>query len=138
MKIDLCTRTLLSLVIAFACVAALPVAQAETNASLSKHDRRVEKHLAHYRQGAYVKIEFRDSTQAYGSLGQLTDASFKITNADTNTVETHSYSDVARVEQTREYIGMGSAHDHHIHLWVPIVVGSLLAGGGIAAYEVLH
>ena len=128
--------TLLCLSILGASFASLPAVKAESAAQRrDKHERKIEKRLAHFQPGTYLQIDFRDSTEAYGSLGSLTDASFQFTNADTNTTETHSYGDVDGVKRAKEYIGKGSMREHHMRMWVPLVVGAAAAGGAVAAYE---
>jgi hypothetical protein len=75
---------------------------------------------------------------ALGSLGDVSDASFQITNADSNKVQTFNYADVTRVKRTNEYIGAGSGPEHHFHHWIPVLVVAAAAGGGIAAYEAVR
>lgn len=120
-----------------ALLAAVAPAGAQSSAPLDKHARRIEKRLAKYRQGTFLDFEFRDSSQTFGALGPLSPASFQFTDSDSNTIQTHSYSELEHVKQAREYIGDGSVH-HHVRLLVPIIVGAGVAAGGIAAYEVLH
>ncbi len=40
-----------------------------------------------------------------GTVNTLSDASFTFNNTETNTKETHNYSDVTSVEKGKEYIG---------------------------------
>ena len=121
-----------------ALLAAVPPALAQSSAPLDKHARRIEKRLAKYRQGTFLDVEFRDSSQTFGALGPLSPASFQFTDSDSNKVQTHSYSELVHVKQAREYIGEGSEPRHHVRLLVPVIVGAAVAAGGIAAYEVLH
>jgi len=109
--------------------------QAQSPEKVEKHARKIEKHLAKYRTGTLVEVELRDDSEAQGTLGNLGDASFQITNADSNKVQTFAYADVARVKKTKEYIGAGSEPGHRVRLWVPIVIGAVAAGGAVAAYE---
>jgi hypothetical protein len=129
--------SLLLVAITFLAVTSAPVCQAESSA---KHTRKIEKRLARYRTGTLVQVDFRDNSEALGSLGDLSDATFQITNSDSNKLQTFSYADVSSVKKTKEYIGAGSGSEswHHIHLWKPLLVGAVLAGGGIAAYETMH
>ncbi len=128
-------NSLLLVAIAFASMAMATACQAESSAKLEKHARKIEKRLGKYRTGTIVRVDFRDNSEALGSLGNVSDATFQITSADSNKVQTFNYADVTRVKKGKEYIGAGSGPEHHIRLWVPIVVGTLAAGGAVAAYE---
>ena len=101
-----------------------------------KHTRKIEKKVAKYRTGTLLQVDFRDNSQALGFLGDVSGATFQITNADSNKLQTFNYDDVTRVKKTREYIGAGSEPGHHFRLWVPVVVGALVAGGVVTAMEV--
>ena len=83
-----------------------------------------------------MQVDFRDNSEALGSLGEVSDATFQVTNAESNKVQTFNYADVTRVKKTREYIGAGSEPGRHFRLWVPVVVGTLVAGGVVTAMEV--
>jgi hypothetical protein len=122
----------------FAHFAAATLAPAQSSAPLDRHARRIEKRLTKFQPGTFLDFEFRDSSQAYGSLGPLSAASFQFTDSDSNKIQTHPYADLAEVKKAREYIGEGSEPRHHIHLLVPIIIGAGAAAAGIAAYEVLH
>jgi hypothetical protein len=122
-------------VVAFAFVILAPACRAESSEKLEKHARKIEKKLSKYRAGTFVEVDLRDSSAAEGSLGGLSNATFQITNADSNRVQTFNYADVARVKKTKEYIGAGSEPVHRVRLWVPVLIGAVAAGGGIAAYE---
>jgi hypothetical protein len=125
-------NSFLLVAIAFVLVTAASTCHAD---SAAKHARKIEKHLAKYRAGTLVQVDFRDNSEALGSLGGLSDATFQITNSDSNKLQTFNYADVSSVKRTKEYIGAGSESRHHIRLWKPIVFGAVAAGGGIAAYE---
>jgi hypothetical protein len=130
-----CSSFLL-VVLAFAALA--PAASADSSAKLDKHARKIEKKLSRYRAGAFLVIDLRDSSSTQGTLGNLSDAAFQITDADSNKVRTIDYANVAGVKKAKEYIGAGSGPGHHIRHWVPILVGAAAAGGGIAAYEAMR
>lgn len=119
------------------CVAVVPLAWSQSPAGLDKHERKMEKRIAKFRPGTYVQLDFRDSSQAYGSLGVVSTTSFQFTNADSNKVATYSYGDVTRIRKAKQYIGAGSS-EHHMRLWIPVVIGAVAAGGAVAAYEVLR
>jgi len=128
-------NSLLLVAIAFASIALAPACQAESSAKLEKHARKIEKRLAKYRTGTLLQVDLRDNSEALGSLGNVSDATFQITNADSNKVQTFNYADVSRVRKGKEYIGAGSEPGHHVRLWVPLVIGAAAAGGAVAAYE---
>lgn len=138
MKIALGCRSILCLVVAFAVCAAIPAAQAEKNPNFDKHARKIEKKLSKFHPGSYVQIDFRNDSQSIGSLGVLSDATFQVTNADNNKVETYAYTDVAQVRKGNAYIGEGSGPGHHIRLLVPIIVGAAAAAAVVAVVEVLR
>jgi len=109
---------------------------ADSSAKLEKHARKIEKRLAKYRTGTLLQVDFRDNSETLGSLGSLSDASFQITNTDSNKVQSFNYTDVDHVRKTKEYIGAGSAPEHrYFRHWVPLLVGAAAVGGGAAAWE---
>jgi hypothetical protein len=112
-----------------------PICRAESSAKLEKHAQKIEKRLARYRTGTLVQIDFRDNSEAQGSLRDVSDTSFQITNADSNKVQTFNFADVSRVRKAKEYIGTASGSEHHFRLWIPVVIAAAVVGGGIAAYE---
>jgi hypothetical protein len=126
----------LLVVLTIASIAFAPACRAESSAKLEKHARKIEKRLARYRTGTFLQIDLRDNSEALGSLGDVSDATFQITNSESNKVQTFSFADVDRVKKGKEYIGAGSGPEHHIRLWIPLVVGALVAGGAVAAVEV--
>jgi hypothetical protein len=127
-------RSVVRLALAWTLLAMVPAAQAQSGVNLNKHERRIHKRLLHYAQGTYVSVELRDGTERAGLLGVVAPASFTLTDSDSNAEETHTYSQVARVTKSREYIGEGSAH--HFRPWVPVVVGVVAAGAVATAFEV--
>ncbi len=129
------SNSFLLVAIAFASIALAPTCQAESSAKLEKHTRKIEKRLAKYRTGTFLQVDFRDNSEAQGSLRDVSDATFQITNADSNKLQTFNYADVARVKKGREFIGAGSGPEHRIRLWIPLVIGAAAAGGAVAAYE---
>jgi len=130
-----CRKLFLSIALACALTTLSPAGQAPTAAQLSKHARKIEKRLARFRSGTYLDLAFRDSTQTYGSLGELSDASFQFTDSDTNRIETRSYDDVASVKKAKEYIGSGSEPGRHVHLLIPVLIG---AGAAAAAFAIVE
>lgn len=132
------SHSLLLAAIAFASIALAPTSRAESPVKAEKHARKIEKQLAKYRTGTLLQIDFRDNSQALGALRDVSDATFQITNADSNKLQTFNYADVTRVKKTNEYIGAGSETGRHFHHWIPVLVVAAAAGGGIGAYEAIH
>lgn len=112
--------------------------RAQSAEKIEKHARKIERKVAKYRTGALLQVDFRDNSEALGSLGDVYDATFQVTNADSNKVQTFNYADVTRVRKTKEYIGAGSEPEHHFHHWVPVFIVAAAAGGGVAAYEAIR
>ena len=115
-----------------------PACRAQSPAKIEKHARKIERKLAKFRTGSLLQVDFRDNSEALGSLGDVSDSTFQITNADSNKVQTFNYADVTRVKKTKEYIGAGSEPEHHFHHWIPVHIVAAAAGGGIAAYEAIR
>jgi hypothetical protein len=92
--------------------------------------------MERFAAGAYVNVELRDGTERAGQLGEVAPAAFTLTDSDTNAMETHAYSEVVRVSESKEYIGEGSGSGHHFRPWVPIVAGMLAAGAAATALAV--
>ena len=128
-------NSLLLVAIAFASIALAPTSQAESSARTEKRARKIEKRVAKYRTGTLLQVDFRDNSVALGSLGDISNATFQITNADSNKVQTFNFADVTRVKKTNEYIGEGSGPGYHFHHWIPVLIVAAAAGGGVASYE---
>jgi hypothetical protein len=129
------SNSLLLVVIAFASIALAPTIRAQSSEKIEKHAQKIEKRLAKYHTGTLMQVDFRDNSEALGTLGDVSDATFQITNADSNKLQTFNFADVTRVTKTKEYIGAGSGPKRHIRLWIPLVIAAAVGGGGIAAYE---
>ena len=100
-----------------------------------KHTRKVHRKLEKFGNGSYLHLVLRNSTDEYGALGALTDASFSFKSADSNAVATISYSDVDKIKTDREPIGEGSEH-HYFRTRTYVIAGALIAGAAVAAVEV--
>ncbi len=124
--------SILCLSLACALVPCAPPCHAESTAHLERHARKVQKKLAKFAPGKYLHLVFRNDTESYGALGALSPASFRFTNADTNTTATYEYADVNRIRTDKEYIGEGTAPERHIRHLVPILIGAAAAGGAAA------
>ena len=129
------SNSLMLVAIAFLVAGFAPACRAQSSEKIEKHARKIEKRLAKYRTGTLLQVDFRDDSEALGSLGDVSDATFQITNSESNKVQTFNYADVTRVIKTKEYIGAGSGPEHHFRLWIPVVIVAAAAGGGVAAYE---
>jgi hypothetical protein len=138
MKIALYRTLAVSLAFTLALVTVLPAVQAQSGAPLDKHARRMEKRLAKYRAGTLLQVELRDSTETIGSLGALSDASFKFTNSDSNRTVAIAYTDVAGVKKGTEYIGEGSESGRHLRFLVPALISLAAAGAAFAIVEAVH
>lgn len=110
-------KAVVSLAVALALIACVPVCQARSGAKVDKHAQKIGKKLARYKTGTLLHLEFNNNTECTGTLTTLSDTSFSFNNTETNAKETHLYSDVSRVEKGKEYIGQGSAPKHHIHIF---------------------
>jgi len=133
-----CRGSWMVVAVSLAMLVVVPAAQAQSGAQQDKHARKIEKRLAKFQPGTYLDFDFRDNSQSYGSLRALSEASFQFTNADSNLVETHSYSDLSRVKKAKEYIGAGSEGGRHVRLLVPVLIGAAAAGAAVAVVEVVR
>ena len=131
MKLYSSCKPILGAILACSLTGFTPLSRAESQAHIAKHARKVEKKLAHYREGTYLRVVFRDRSETVGSLDALSTASFSLTNADTNARQSFRYVDVARVEKGETFIGEGSVHRHF-----PLLVPAIVAGGAAAAAAV--
>ena len=127
--------TLTCILLASVLLANAPAGQAQ--ASLDRHARKIQKKLSRFPTGSYLHLVLHGSTNNYGALGTVSDASFTFKSSDTNAESTYSYSDIVRVETDREPIGQGSEREHHyIRPRTLIIAGILAAGACVAAVEV--
>ena len=126
--------TLTCILLASVLLASAPAGQAQ--ASLDRHARKIQKKLGRYPAGSYLHLVLHGSSNSYGALGTVSDASFTFKSADTNAMSTYSYYDVVRVRTDREPIGQGSEPEHHyFRTRTLIIAGVLAAGAGVAAAE---
>lgn len=88
-------------------------AKDKQSASLSKHARKIERKLVHYKLGTPIHLVMSDGSDRYGTLGKLSATSFSFTDGDSNAVETVQYSDVNSAQKGSAPIGEGSVHRHH-------------------------
>jgi hypothetical protein len=136
MQAIFCGRSAVRLTLAWTLVAMVPAAQAQSAGNLDKHERKIHKQMERFAAGAYVNVELRDGTERAGQLGEVAPAAFTLIDSDTNAKETHAYSEVMHVSESKEYIGEGSGSGHHFRPWVPVVAGMLAAGAAATALAV--
>jgi hypothetical protein len=106
-------RWLLILAVAGVFVAGGSLAQARSNPDPEKYAHRIEKKLAHYKKGALLHIVFSNNAEAVGTVSNLGERSFILTNVETNATETHNYGDVYSIGKGSNAIGQGSGAHHH-------------------------
>jgi hypothetical protein len=128
-------KSIVHIAIAWTLVAAVPATQAETATHLDKHAHKIEKRLAKYHPGSLLQIDLRDNTQTLGSLGALSDATFQLTNADSNKTMTISYADVVQVKKGKQYVDAGAGHSFHVRPVVLVVIGAVAVGTAVALVE---
>lgn len=126
--------------IAFLCILIGPMSfsqmglcRAESARHMDKHVRKMEKKLAKYGPGTYVRIIFLDHSQSLGVVDQLNASSFTFKDAESNATRSYDYADVASVDKGETYIGDGSRHRHFPRLLIAGVAGAV-AAGAIAAF----
>ncbi len=110
----------------------VPLCQAESAAHAAKHARKVAKKLASYPTGTYLRLEFRNQSEATGTVDALKSSSFTFMNADTNSTETYQYMDIARVKKGRTYVGAGSVRRHVPRFLIPAFASVAAAGAAFA------
>jgi len=114
--LSLARKSLVCVTLALACSLSAPTGHAVSAKSLEKQAKKIESKLARFPKGAFLHLRFRDGSDSHGKLGQLSDNSFSFTNSDSNTDETHSYSDVTDIEKGKAYIGKDSESHSRFHL----------------------
>ena len=139
MKTSFCTRPAIRLTLACAVLASFALASSPSGHAQvreDKHTRKIHRKLEKYGNGSFLHLVLRNSTDEYGALGALTDASFSFKSADSNAVASISYSDVDKIKTDREPIGEGSGPEHHFRTRTYVIAGALIAGAAVAAVEV--
>jgi hypothetical protein len=138
MKLQFHVRSIVR--IAFLCILLGPMTfsqmglcRAESVRHMEKHIRKMEKRLANYGPGTYLRIVFLDHSQSLGVVGQLKTDSFTFTDAETNATRSYAYADLAGVDKGETYVGEGSRHRHFPRLLF-VGVASAAAAGAIAAF----
>lgn len=101
-----------------------------------RHTRKIHRKLSKYPEGSYLHLVLHDSTNNYGALGTVSDASFTFRNSETNEMATIPYIDVSSIKTDREPIGEGSEHRHYFRTRTYVIAGVLVAGAAVAAVEV--
>jgi len=113
---SLARKLLVCLALVFAFSLSVPVGHAISAKGLEKQARKIESKLAKFPKGAFLRLRFRDGSESTGKLRTMSDKSFSFTNSESNTDETHSYSDVSDVDKGKTYIGKDSESHSRIHL----------------------
>jgi hypothetical protein len=142
MKLPFRVRSLVRIAFLCSLFGAMPLSQvvlcrAESAKHMEKHVRRIEKQLAKYGSGTYLRLVFLDHSQSLGIIGQLHPDSFTFTDADNNATRSYDYADVASVDKGETYVGEGSRHRHLPRLLV-FGVASAVAAGAVAAFTMTH
>ena len=114
--LSLAKKTAVCLALIFAVSLSAPIGHAASAKSLEKQARKVQTRLAKFPPGALLHLQFRDGSESTGRLGKLSENGFAFTNSDSNTDESHRYSEVTKVEKGKEYIGKDSAPHRWLHL----------------------
>jgi hypothetical protein len=113
---SLARKSLVCLALVFAFSLGVPAAHAVSAKSLEKQARKIESKLASFPKGAFLRLRFRDGSESTGKLRNMSDNSFSFTNSESNSDETHNYSDVKDVDKTKTYIGKDSNSHSPLHL----------------------
>jgi hypothetical protein len=109
-------KSLVCLALVFAFSLSIPAGHAVSAKSIERQAKKIESKLAHFPKGAFLLLRFRDGSESTGKLRNMSDNSFSFTNSESNTDETHTYSDVKDVEKTKTYIGKDSNSHSPLHL----------------------
>ncbi len=122
-------RSLVRIALAWALIAVLPLCQAQSPNTLSKHARKVQKTLSHYPAGTHLHLVLRDQTERFGTLGTLSPTSFQFTDQDNNAVEPIPYDSVTSARKGEVTIGEKGVFQRRPRHLLPL----LLIGGAAAA-----
>lgn len=133
MKLHFYVRSIVRL--AFLCLLLAPMpfspmgqCRAESARHMEKRTRKMEKKLAKYSPGAYLRIVFRDHSESLGTVGRLEATSFTFTDAESNETRSYAYADVASVGKGETYVGEGSRRRHFPRLLSFGMAGAAAAG----------
>jgi hypothetical protein len=109
-------RSLVCLALVFAFSMSVSAGHAVSAKSLERQAKKIESKLAHFPKGAFLRLRFRDGSESTGKLRNMSENNFSFTNSESNTEETHNYTDVKDVEKTKTYIGKDSNSHSPLHL----------------------
>jgi hypothetical protein len=101
------------LALAFVLLATAPITYARSKPDPDKYAHKIEKKLAHFKQGALLHIVFANNAESTGTLGELGNHSFTLINVENNATERHNYLDVYSIGKGSNAIGHGSTGHHH-------------------------
>ena len=113
---SLVRKSLVCMALVFAFSLSIPAGHAVSAKNLEKQARKIESKLAKFPKGAFLHLRFRDGSESTGKLRNMSDNSFSFTNSESNSDETHNYSDVKDVDKEKTYIGKNSTSHSVIHL----------------------
>ncbi len=113
---SLARKSLVCMALMFAFSLNVPMGHAVSAKSIEKQAKKIESKLAKFPKGAFLRLRFRDGSESTGKLGTLSEKNFSFTNSDSNSDETHSYSEVTNVEKGKTYIGKDSTSRSRIRL----------------------
>lgn len=88
--------------------------QARTRPDADKHAQKMEKKLARFKPGALVHLVFSNHAESTGTLIEMGEQEFSLSNVETNATEHHTYRDVLEVSKGHNEIGRGSGHFRHL------------------------
>lgn len=142
MKLQFRVRSIVRIAFLCSLLGAIPCSQmtlcrAESARHMEKHVRKIERQLAKYGSGTYLRLVFLDHSQSLGVVGRLNSSSFTFTDADSNATRSYDYAEVASVDKGDTYVGEGSRHRHLPRLLV-FGVASAVAAGAVAAFTITH
>ena len=107
------------------------IAPAQSAVPLDKHSRKVQKELAKYPQNSNLHIVLKNSPDAFGALGPMTQTGFTFTSAENNATANYRYSEVDKVKTDRQRIGRGAEPIQFRHLMPVVIAGAAVAAGAL-------
>ncbi len=137
MKMRLHVRSFVRISLLCATLGAMPLSQiplcrAESAKHQLKRVHKVQKKLAKYEPGTYLRLVFLDHSENVGTVGRLESTSFTFTDANNNAARSYEYADVAQVAKDETFVGEGSIHRHLSKLLIFGAAGAAAAAGATA------
>lgn len=133
MKLQSHVRSIVRISVLCASLGVTPLIQGrlcrgESARHMTKRTQKVEKKLAKYRPGIYLRVVFRDHSQSVGTVVRLQATSFTFTDADSNAPRSYDYADVVKVQKEETYVGEGSVRRHLPRLLTVGMAGAVATG----------